>query len=237
MSDISDVGMRVAVLQHVPFEGAGSILSWAKKRKALITVVRLYESVTLPMPGQFDVLIVLGGPMSANDEKDLPWLRKEKQLIANTIREGKPILGVCLGAQLMASALGARVYQEKQKEIGWFTVYSAGNIAGFRFPEKLKAFHWHGETFDLPIGAVRLASSDACVNQAFQMGNRAIGLQFHLETTPENVDSLVQNCHAELTIAPGIQTETELRTPPKEEYAHVNHWMACVLSYITRDNV
>lgn len=228
--------MRVCILQHVEFEGPGSIILWAKERDARVTVIRLYKQPVMPKRGEFDLLIVLGGPMSANDERDILWLVEEKRLIRESVLDGTPVLGICLGAQLMASALGASVYRGTRREIGWFSVYSSRNVTGFQFPETLDAFHWHGETFDLPVGAVRLASSDAYINQAFQIGERAIGLQFHLETTAENVNALVENCGDELAIAPGVQLEEDLRAAPVGGYVGVNEWMARVLAYLTRNN-
>ena len=156
--------MRVHVLQHVPFEGPGRIAAWLAARSAEVTTTRLFEAdAALPPAGAFDVLIVLGGPMSANDEAALPWLRQEKRLVAAAILSGKAVLGICLGAQLMAAALGARVYPAQHKEIGWFPVQGCAPQDGsFAFPATAEVFHWHGETFDLPDGAVHLARSAAC---------------------------------------------------------------------------
>ena len=152
--------MRVHVLQHVPFEGLGAIEPWLCARHGTINYTRFYESADLPDMDEIDFVIAMGGPMSVNDERELPWLVAEKRFVAEAIHGGKAFLGVCLGAQLMASALGARVCPGPQKEIGWFDVESIATGAdSFQFPERLKVFHWHGETFDLPPGAVRLASS------------------------------------------------------------------------------
>lgn len=229
--------MRVHVLQHVAFEGLGSIHSWVQSRNATVSVTPFHESASLPEQSTFDVLIALGGPMSVNDESEFPWLVEEKRFVRETMSLGKPVLGICLGAQLIASALGARVYPGSQKEIGWFPVDSMQNTDGFRFPNKANVFHWHGETFDLPVGAIHLAKSDACVHQAFQIGERVIGLQFHLETTPESVDSLIANCHHELVVAPYIQAEHDLRSAPESNYTEINNLMASVLSYITRSEI
>ncbi len=146
--------MRVHVLQHVPFEGPGSIAAWLTARQEVVTTTRLFEAgAVLPPLSAFDVLIVLGGPMSANDEAALPWLRPEKRLLRKAIRSGKAVLGVCLWAQLMAAALGARVYPAQHKEIGWFPIQGcAPQGSGFAFPATAEVFHWHGETFDLPDG-------------------------------------------------------------------------------------
>ncbi|TAN41005.1 MAG: type 1 glutamine amidotransferase [Nitrospirae bacterium] len=227
--------MKVHVLQHVPFEGLGSIASWLKDRKAETTFTRFYASPALPLLGGLDLVIAMGGPMSVNDETALPWLRPEKQFVRDAVAQGIPVLGVCLGAQLIAIALGSRVYRNPQKEIGWFPIEQTHCPAeAFHFPEKCMVFHWHGETFDLPAGAVRLAKSAACENQAFQIGRYVIGLQFHLETTLESATSILVNCADELSPGPYIQTEATLRAAPPAAYAEINALMDKVLSYLTR---
>ena len=227
--------MRVHVLQHVPFEGLGSIAGWLAQRQAMPTVSRLYASTELPEPSAFDLLIVLGGPMSVNDEAVLPWLADEKRLVAECVRLGKPVLGICLGAQLIAAALGARVHPGAHQEIGWFAVEASPPTADtFRFPATLDAFHWHGETFDLPPGASHLARSAACAQQAFQLGARCIGLQFHLETTPDSVEALVAHGRHELVPAPFVQDEPTIRAAPATRYAAINALMGEVLDYLVR---
>lgn len=220
--------LRVHVLQHVPFEGLGSIADWLAGRKADVTFTRLFDPChTLPETAAFDLLIALGGPMSVNDEARLPWLRDEKRLIARAIACDKAVLGICLGAQLIANALGARVFPNREKEIGWFPVYA--DTTGFAFPPNFLAFHWHGETFDLPPDAERLAHTPACLNQAFRIGKRVLGLQFHLETTTASAAALVEHCRDELTPAAHIQSEEGLLGQPPAVYAACNRLMAAVL--------
>lgn len=227
--------MRFHVLQHVPFEGLGSIHSWLQSRNAVVTTTQFYQSPSLPSLSQIDALIALGGPMSVNDELELPWLKDEKRFIKQAINSGMPVLGICLGAQLMASSLGSRVYSGIEKEIGWFPVYGCecGNNS-YGFPEKIEVFHWHGETFELPAGAKHLARSEGCHHQAFQIGPRAIGLQFHLETTPESADSIINNCRHELVPSRFVQSEQQLRAVEAIRYGEINKLMDNVLSYITR---
>lgn len=227
--------MKVHVLQHVPFEGLGSMEAWLSERGADVQYTRFYESSALPNPRAVDLVIAMGGPMSVNDERDYPWLKPEKGFVHEAIRRGLPVVGVCLGAQLIASALGARVYVNAEKEIGWFPIEAVdadGDV--FRFPRHATVFHWHGETFDLPPGAVRLARSSGCKNQAFQIGRNVIGLQFHLETTSETADVLIRNCRGELVDGAYIQAEQAMRAAPESAYAEINTLMGKVLSYVTR---
>ncbi len=227
--------MQVQVLQHVPFEGLGSIANWLSERGAAVHYTRFYQSAVLPDLGSVDFVVALGGPMSVNDEREHPWLKQEKAFIKEAVGCGLPVLGVCLGAQMIASALGARVFANANKEIGWFPVQAASTDSdAFRFPPQTTVFHWHGETFDLPSGAVHLASSTGCKNQAFQIGRNVIGLQFHLETTPETADQIIHHCRSELVAGEYIQTEHALRSVPDEAYRGINRLMDGVLSYITR---
>lgn len=227
--------MRVHVLQHVAFEGLGSIQAWLDARGAAVSTTRFFESPALPATPDHDLVIALGGPMSVNDEAALPWLRPEKQFVAEAVAAGKPVLGICLGAQLIASALGARVHPAPCKEIGWFPVAACERASSvFGFPESVDAFHWHGETFDLPAGSHHLARSEACPNQAFQLGARTIGLQFHLETTPESADAIITHCRHELVAQRYVQSEQTLRAVPASRYEPINRLMDELLSYLTR---
>ncbi len=229
--------MRTHCLQHVAFEGLGSMEPWLVSVGHEITFTRFYEGTDFPKAEDVDLLIVMGGPMSVNDEIELPWLAPEKTFVRRVIKSGKPVLGVCLGAQLIASAMGARVYPNPCKEIGWLPVRAVRPQADpayplFRFPPEVEVFHWHGETFDLPAGAILLASSAGCRNQAFQLGASVIGLQFHLETTPETLRGLVANCRAELVPSRYVQPEAELLAVPPSNYRAINGLMAKVLTFL-----
>lgn len=228
---------RAHYFQHVPFEGLGSIEPWLVSNGFELTGTRFYESAELPQPDAVDFLVIMGGPMNVDQEGAHPWLVREKQFIRQTIALGKPVLGVCLGAQLIASAMGSRIFPNPAREIGWFPVHATPGTGdpAFRFPDSEIVFHWHGETFDLPPGAVRLARSEACENQAFQLGRRVIGLQFHLETTPELANGIVTNCRNELVPAKFVQTEDEILSATPDRYASVNSLMDRLLLYLLRD--
>lgn len=227
--------MRAHYLKHVPFEGLGSIRPWLLQAGYTITRTPFYESPVLPAVDEIDILIVTGGPMSVHDEVEYPWLKEEKAFIREAIERGIPTLGICLGAQLIANVLGADVYPSRQKEIGWYPIRSAKKcVAGeFCFPASVDVFHWHGETFDLPQGATLLASNDICPHQAFQVGHTVIGLQFHLEMTPESTQKIVDSCLGELVPGPTIQSEEEIGATSPVKYDKVNLLMDDLLTYMT----
>ena len=174
-----------------------------RKKGYSLRTIALFDNEPLPSTADFDGLIIMGGPMSIHDEDIYPWLRAEKTLITAAIREGKKVLGICLGAQLIAAVSGARVYPNPQKEIGFWPVRWMEAAGKGRAEEVV--FHWHGETFDLPAGAVLLASTKACVNQAFLLGGRVLGVQFHPEVTPEIIRAMIAHEGHELVDAPYIQ--------------------------------
>lgn len=202
--------MKLHYLQHVAFEGLGQIEAWAQCHNIEISCTHLFAGDALPPLDHFDALVIMGGPMGIYDHDEHPWLTEEKAFIKRVIDAGKPVLGICLGAQLIADVLGAKVYPGPQKEIGWFPLQRSTEAPEW-FPETLTAFHWHGDTFDIPDGAVRLASSAACVNQGFIYRDHVIALQFHMETTPQSMEALISNCAAELVKAPFIQNINPMR--------------------------
>lgn len=230
--------MRAHYLQHVPFEGLGSIEPWLQNAGYEISCTQFFNSEELPEIADIHFLVVMGGPMSVNDEQEHPWLTTEKKFIKNAIEAGKPVLGICLGAQLIANSMEGEVFQNSEKEIGWFpveAVKSKTNLV-FQFPEKTDVFHWHGETFRLPNGAIQIAKSKGCENQAFQIGNNVIGLQFHLETTPASAQAIVENCRDELVDGEYIQSEAGILSAPQERYLSINNLMGGVLEYLHASN-
>ena len=230
--------MRAHYLQHVPFEGLGSIEAWLQSAGYQITGTRFYQSEDLPGAEEIDLLVVMGGPMSVNDEDLYPWLGEEKKFLKSVVESGKPALGICLGAQLIANAMGSKVFPNPVKEIGWHPVRRVvpSEKAAFEFPEEIEVFHWHGETFGLPPDAVRIAESAGCQNQAFQIGTCVIGLQFHLETTPKSARALVANCRDELVPGEYIQTEIEILSVPPEKYRPINGLMNNILEYLHQNS-
>ncbi|BFM38169.1 gamma-glutamyl-gamma-aminobutyrate hydrolase family protein [Synechocystis sp. LKSZ1] len=227
--------MRAHYLQHVPFEGLGSIEDWLRANNDTITQTGFFEtSWHLPEPEDIDLLIILGGPMSVNDVAAYPWLTAELQFIRQCLEVRIPTLGICLGAQLIARASGAQVYPNPHKEIGWFPIMGTGpqQPDTFIFPASQRVFHWHGETFDLPTGAQLLARSQACPHQAFQLGRSVLGLQFHLETTPASALALVAHCRDELVPGLYIQSEQAILAASPADYQVINQLMVEVLQFL-----
>jgi len=200
---------RAHCLLHVEFEGLVSIKPWLIDAGYEITYTRFYAHDTLPPNiDEIDLIIIMGGPMSILDEAKYAWLANEKIWLNNAITQHIPMLGICLGAQLIAHVLGASIYANSHKEIGWFDVQAASPKPNtYCFPKNFTPLHWHGETFDLPQGATLLAQSKACKNQAFQFKN-IIGLQFHLEMNAQSIANIIEHCAHELNEdASYIQTE------------------------------
>lgn len=207
--------MRIHCLQHASYEGLGTIAEWIKAAGHHLSTTKVWQGETLPNDDQFDALIVMGGPMSVYEENIYPWLVAEKAFIARVIAQEKRVLGVCLGAQLVADVLGAKVYPNQYTEVGWYAVRRAPNgdnpvLAAL--PAEFTAFHWHGDMFEIPESAVALGASDACRNQGFVFGDNVLALQFHLEITPAVVNDFVVAGYADLRQGPFVQTQDRLAT-------------------------
>jgi len=182
--------MRVHWLQHAEHEDLGAIAPWLAARGHHVSCTRLPRGEAIPPVEAYDWLIVLGGPMNIYEHAAYPWLVAEKQAIRAALNANRRVLGICLGAQLVADQLGGPVTRNAELEVGWHPVRL--HAAGYRdppfrhFPDEFTAFHWHGDTFTLPLGAQPLMGSAACANQAFTHGPRVVGIQFHLEVTAAN---------------------------------------------------
>jgi GMP synthase-like glutamine amidotransferase len=201
--------LRIEIMQHVAFEGLGSMEAWFGGRGHGLRYTRLYAG-ELPMELEGrgsppDWIVVMGGPMGVHDEAEFPWLLSEKRALEAALKRGAAVLGVCLGAQLLAHVLGAEVSRNPDKEIGWFPVDLAAEAAktwlGRAFPPRFTPFHWHGDTFSLPAAAVALGGSAACKNQGFLYRENVLGLQFHPEITADALSGLIRNCGDELAVA------------------------------------
>ena len=202
--------MRLHCLQHVPFEGLGIIADWAAQREHSVSSTKFYKNNALPSLDTLDMLVVMGGPMGVYSERDLPWLAAEKRFIEQAVARDKIVVGVCLGAQLIAEVLGGRVYPHTQPEIGWWplqlTAAGKKHFLTQDTPETFTAFHWHRDTYDLPDGCTNLATTDACVQQMFVYGNKVLGLQFHAEVTPQSVREMVERDTKSFTDTPFVQS-------------------------------
>lgn len=188
--------MRAHYLQHVPYERPGVIEEWIEENGHVLTRTQLYRSPDFPDLSEVDFLVVLGGPMGAEDESEYSWLSREKAFVEEALENDIPVLGVCLGAQIIASVLGSDIYTAKYDEVGWFPIQLTEEGRNHPFlrawPEEFDVFHWHGDTFDIPEGATHLVESSGCENQAFVYDDRALGLQFHVEMRPEDVEYMLE---------------------------------------------
>jgi len=207
--------MRLHVFQHVPFEGPGEITRWARERGHSLTFTRWFDGAPAPDLATVDGLFVMGGPMNIYEHRQHPWLKTEKDFLARALESSRPVVGICLGAQLLADVLGGRVYQNAVREIGWLPIRwraEARSSVAFGFlPETSTALHWHGDTFDLPPRAQWLAETADCPHQAFAWGRLALGLQFHLEADTSSLASLIENCGHELAAGgPRVQSASEI---------------------------
>jgi GMP synthase-like glutamine amidotransferase len=224
--------MRVHYIQHVSFEGLGFIETWLRQHKHSITSTKTWENQPFPLIDDFDALIVMGGPMGVYDDRQHIWLQAEKKLIAEAINAHKTIIGICLGAQLLASVSGANVNTNKHKEIGWFPVGISSSFSawlGYKIPKEITVFHWHGDRFEIPGNAVNHASSEACDNQLFTIGEKIIGIQFHLEATAQTIQSLIENDG--ISLADGIYIQdAQTITEQKSHFKQTNDLMESILA-------
>lgn len=256
--------LRVHYFQHIQDEGLGSPAAWLARHDAVITTSQFFrlqrgedvcavasqqrgpEAIVLPRHDEVDLLIIMGGEMSVNDEDKYPWLISEKRWIRRYIELGKPAVGLCLGAQLIASSLGAKVQKNTLKEVGWWPIqarrmeHRVGQDELFEFPQTLTALCWHEDTYALPEGAIGLAENDACPQQAFQYGARVLGFQFHPESTPQSLQLfLADSGYQDLGASPDshrfIQTPAQIAQAGAGDFEAGNALLERALDFVMRN--
>lgn len=205
--------MNILAIRHFDFDDPGVFSQWAHRRGHQLTVVDPAAQLDNQWLDSTEILIILGGPMSVYQEEAYPWLADEKKFVKSAMDRGIKIIGICLGAQMLAEILGAQVYKHAMKEIGWHKVERTGEEHPWlaQMPSEFYSFQWHGDTFDLPEGATLLARSEACGHQAFSYGDNILALQFHLETSPAAIEQMLTRWSSELIDSPYIQSAEYIR--------------------------
>lgn len=206
--------MKALILKHIDYENPGCIQKFLKHKKVEFKIINVWQKGKFPDIKDFDILIIMGGPMSVHDINEFKGLIKEKEYIKGVIEKGKKVLGICLGAQLLAENFGAKIYKNKFKEIGWYPVKLTEDAKRHYFfndiPNKFLTFHWHNDTFSLPKGSIRIAASEACENQGFALGKNIIGLQFHPEVTEETLKAFIRYGANEIKRDKFVQSKQEI---------------------------
>lgn len=204
--------MRIHFIQHMHFEYPGTIADWANEKNYETIYTKIFDDANYPAINSFDILVIMGGVMGVYEESKYDWMKAEKQFIKKSIEANKKVLGICLGAQFIAEALGAKVFQHSKKEIGWFEVEKVAQhkLTG-DLPQSFTTFHWHGDTFTLPDNAIHLFKTNACTQQGFVYNNNVAGLQFHMEVKEDLLNNMIKNEGAELIKADHVQTEVEIK--------------------------
>ncbi len=224
--------LRFHCLQHISFEGPGIIEKWALENGHSFTFTRFYENDQLPALDDFDFLIIMGGPMSYDDDDIYWWMRKEKAFLKEAIKAGKAALGICLGSQFLAIAAGASGAHGTQQEVGWFPIQFFNQEKTFNFlPDNPTVFQWHGDTFELPKGVVHFAGTKLFPNQGFILNKKIVGLQFHLEVEPASVEAMLQEVGHLIPDQEFTQTPDEIRKENRY-YSSNQQWLIRMIEQI-----
>ena len=235
--------LKVHYFQHIAGEGFGSCYQFLKQHHAKISATEFFalpvdrslEIEALPQVEDVDLLIIMGGEMSVNDEVNFPWLKIEKRWLRRYLSMGKPAIGLCLGGQLIANALGAAVSRSEKQELGWTGVRKVNYVPAecFELPAEFNVMQWHSETFEIPKGAIHLAENDVCRNQMYQIGKNVLGFQFHPEITPEALNLFLEN-EEELDHFPGqhVQTQQQLKNTSKNNFIVGNQILNQAIEYV-----
>lgn len=235
--------LRVHYFQHIAGEGFGSCYEYLKAHQAKITATEFFalpvdlplELEALPDIDEVDLLIIMGGTMSVNDEANYPWLKLEKRWLRRYLSAGKPAIGLCLGGQLIANALGASVSRNQHQELGWMDVGRVSHVPEnyFQIPEKINIMQWHSETFEIPRGGVRLAQNNVCQNQMYQIGRNVLGFQFHPEMTPHALQLLIENEEDSAAFnGEYVQPIAELKKTIKSKFEQGNQLLNRAIEYV-----
>lgn len=225
--------MRIHCILHAAFENPGIIEAWAREKSCQFSMTHTYRAELLPEVNDFDFLVVMGGPQSAVHLDKWPYLRDEIALIQKVIAANKPVLGICLGAQLIAESQGAKTERSPQREIGVFSVdllpEAKEDPIFSQFPDSFLAMHWHNDMPGLPKNARLLAKSAGCPRQAFSIGDRVYGLQCHLEMTQNNIAQMMPHCENELTADIYVDSKQKLLA---YDLKHINEKMFVILDHL-----
>ncbi len=227
--------MNIHILQHAEWETIGQLGNWFSKKGISYSITHLYKGESLPK-GKIDFLIVMGGPMSIFDDEKLTWLKEERKFIKQTIDSDAKVLGICLGSQFIADALGAKVFPGKEKEIGFFNIKKVNSHSiTSKLPNKFEVFHWHGDTFETPENALNLFSSSPTKNQGFIYDDRVIALQFHLEVGTKEIKGFVKNGEEELSPSEYVQSKNEILNQ-NFNFDKPNSYLFYILDYLFQNN-